>query len=90
MLQDLGRRLCNCLRHLRAFGGEPAHQETMDYFRAGFNEIKVPMVLYLNPGPGANVSIPTTIALSKLKGIDYIKESSRDLSRVSRLVAELN
>jgi len=47
------------------------------------------MVLYLNPGPGANVSIPTTIALAKLPGIHYIKESSRDLSRVSRLIAEI-
>ena len=87
--QDLGAQAVQLLAPLRAFGGEPSHQETLDYFGAILSEIKVPMVLYLNPGPGANVSIPTTIALSKLKGIDYIKESSRDLSRVSRLIAEI-
>jgi 4-hydroxy-tetrahydrodipicolinate synthase len=87
--QDLGAEAVQLLAPLRAFGGEPSHQETLDYFQAVLDQIKVPMVLYLNSGPGANPSIPTTIALSKLKGIDYIKESSRDLSRVSRLVAEI-
>ena len=87
--QDLGAQAVQLLAPLRAFGGEPSHQETLDYFQAVLAEIKVPMVLYLNPGPGANVSISTTIALSKIKGIDYIKESSRDLSRVSRLIAEI-
>jgi 4-hydroxy-tetrahydrodipicolinate synthase len=87
--QDLGAEAVQLLAPLRAFGGEPSHQETLDYFQCVLDQIKVPMVLYLNPGPGANVSIPTTIALSKLKGIDYLKESSRDLSRVSRLIAEI-
>lgn len=87
--QDLGAQAVQLLAPLRAFGGEPTHQETLDYFQAVLKEIKVPMVLYLNPGPGANVSIPTTIALAKLPGIHYIKESSRDLSRVSRLIAEI-
>jgi 4-hydroxy-tetrahydrodipicolinate synthase len=87
--QDLGAEAVQLLAPLRAFGGEPSQQETLDYFQAVLDQIKVPMVLYLNSGPGANPSIPTTIALSKLKGIDYIKESSRDLSRVSRLVAEI-
>jgi 4-hydroxy-tetrahydrodipicolinate synthase len=87
--QDLGAQAVQLLAPLRAFGGEPSHQETLDYFQVILNEVKVPMVLYLNPGPGANVSIHTTIALAKLKGIDYVKESSRDLSRVSRLIAEI-
>jgi 4-hydroxy-tetrahydrodipicolinate synthase len=87
--QDLGAEAVQLLAPLRAFGGEPSHQETLDYFQAVLDQINVPMVLYLNSGPGANPSIPTTIALSKLKGIDYIKESSRDLSRVSRLVSEI-
>jgi len=87
--QDLGAQAVQLLAPLRAFGGEPTHQETLDYFQAVLKEVKVPMVLYLNSGPGANLSIPTTIALAKLPGIHYIKESSRDLSRVSRLIAEI-
>jgi len=46
--------------------------------------------IYLNPGPGAEVSIADTIALAKLPGVQFIKESSRDLARVSRLIAEID
>lgn len=87
--KDCGAEAVQLLAPLRAFAGEPSHQEAIDYFSRVLEEISVPMVLYLNPGPGANISIPTTVALSKLKGIDYIKESSRDLSRVSRLISEI-
>ena len=87
--QDLGAESVQLLAPLRAFAGEPTHQESIDYFSRVLEEISVPMVLYLNPGPGANISIPTTIALAKLPGISYVKESSRDLSRVSRLIAEI-
>ena len=45
---------------------------------------------YLNPGPGAEVSIPDTIALAKLPRVQFIKESSRDLARVSRLIVEID
>ncbi len=48
------------------------------------------MTLYINPGPGADVSIPATIAIAKIDKVHYIKESSRDLSRVSRLIAEID
>ena len=32
------------------------------------------MTLYLNPGPGADVSIPDTIALAKLASVQFIKD----------------
>ena len=41
-------------------------------------------------GPGADVSIPTTIALAQLPRVALIKESSRDLARVSRLIVEID
>ena len=53
-------------------------------------ETSLPITLYLNPGPGADVSIPDTIALAKLPRIAFIKESSRDLARVSRLIVEID
>ena len=77
------------LAPLRPFGGEPTQGELIAYFEAVARESHLPMVLYLNPGPGANVSIPATIALSQLERIKYVKESSRDLSRVSRLISEV-
>jgi 4-hydroxy-tetrahydrodipicolinate synthase len=36
------------------------------------------------------VSIPDTIALARLPGVQLIKESSRDLARVSRLIVEID
>ena len=60
------------------------------YFEAVGRETKLPITLYLNPGPGAEVSIPETIALAKLPYVQLIKESSRDLARVSRLIAEID
>jgi hypothetical protein len=40
--QDLGAQAVQLLAPLRAFGGEPSHQETLDYFQMVLNEIKVP------------------------------------------------
>ena len=42
------------------------------------------------PGPGADVSIPDTVALAQLPRVEFIKESSRDLARVSRLIVEID
>ncbi len=53
-------------------------------------ETTLPITLYLNPGPGADVSIPDTIALAQLPCVQLIKESSRDLARVSRLIVEID
>ncbi len=84
-----GAAAVQLLAPLRPFGGEPTQDELIAYFEAVSRETRLPFVLYLNPGPGANVSIPDTIALSKLDCVKYVKESSRDLSRVSRLICEI-
>lgn len=87
--EKIGAQATQLLAPLRPFGGEPTQSELLAYFEAVSRESHLPMVLYLNPGPGANVSVPTTIALSQLERVKYVKESSRDLSRVSRLIAEV-
>ncbi len=87
--EQLGADAVQLLAPLRPFGGEPTQDELIAYFDLVSRETHLPVVLYLNPGPGANVSIPATIALSKLERVKYIKESSRDLSRVSRLISEI-
>ena len=84
-----GAQAVQLLAPLRPFGGEPTQSELIAYFEAISRETPLPIVLYLNPGPGANVSVPATIALSQLERVKYVKESSRDLSRVSRLIAEV-
>ncbi|RDE07859.1 dihydrodipicolinate synthase family protein [Pelagibacterium lacus] len=87
--KDRGAEAIQVLAPLRPFGGVPTEADLVTYFEAVAAETDLPIVLYLNAGPGADPSPAATIALSKINKVDYIKESSRDLSRVGRLVAEI-
>ena len=86
----LGAAAVQVLAPLRPFAGPPTQADLIAYFEAIGRETKLPITLYLNPGPGADVSIPDTIALAKLPQVQLIKESSRDLARVSRLIVEID
>jgi len=85
-----GAAAVQILAPLRPFAGPPTQADLIAYFEAIGRETKLPMTLYLNPGPGADVSIADTVALAKLPKIQLIKESSRDLARVSRLIVEVD
>src|SRR5438128_4000061 len=85
-----GAAAVQLLAPLRPFAGPPTQGVLIAYFEAIGRETKLPITLYLNPGPGADVSIPDTIALAKLPQVQLIKESSRDLARVSRLIVEID
>ena len=85
-----GAAAVQLLAPLRPFAGPPTQADLLAYFEAIGRETKLPITLYLNPGPGADVSIPDTIALAKLPQVQLIKESSRDLARVSRLIVEID
>ena len=85
-----GAAAVQLLAPLRPFAGPPTQADLIAYFEAIGRETKLPITLYLNPGPGADVSIPDTIALAKLPQVQLIKESSRDLARVSRLIVEID
>jgi 4-hydroxy-tetrahydrodipicolinate synthase len=87
--QSLGSQSVQLLAPTRPFGGAPSTADLVGYFEAVGREIDVPIMLYLNAGPGADVSIPATIELASLDCIGFVKESSRDLARVSRLIEEI-
>ncbi|MBL0419200.1 dihydrodipicolinate synthase family protein [Ramlibacter sp. AW1] len=89
LAEDIGADAVQLLVPLRPFGGEPTTAEMVAYFESVARETRLPMLLYLNPGPGANVSVAATIELSKLPQVQYVKESSRDLSRVGQLIVEV-
>jgi 4-hydroxy-tetrahydrodipicolinate synthase len=61
------------LAPLRPFAGPPTQADLLAYFEAIGQETGLPITLYLNPGPGADVSIPDTIALAKLPKVQLIK-----------------
>ena len=85
-----GAAAIQVLAPLRPFAGPPTQADLIAYFETIGRETRLPITLYLNPGPGADVSIPDTIALAKLPSVQLIKESSRDLARVSRLIVEID
>lgn len=88
--EDLGAAAVQVLAPLRPFAGPPTQADLIAYFEAVGRETRLPITLYLNPGPGADVSIADTIALAKLPSVQLVKESSRDLARVSRLIVEID
>jgi 4-hydroxy-tetrahydrodipicolinate synthase len=88
--EELGAAAVQLLAPLRPFAGPPTQADLIGYFEAIGRETRLPITLYLNPGPGADVSVPDTIALAKLPCVQLIKESSRDLARVSRLIVEID
>jgi 4-hydroxy-tetrahydrodipicolinate synthase len=85
-----GAAAIQLLAPLRPFAGPPTQADLTAYFERVGRETSLPLTLYLNPGPGAEVSIADTIALAKLPRVQFIKESSRDLARVSRLIVEID
>jgi 4-hydroxy-tetrahydrodipicolinate synthase len=88
--ESLGAAAVQLLAPLRPFAGPPTRADLIAYFEAVARETSLPITLYLNPGPGADVSIPDTIALAQLPSVQLIKESSRDLARVARLIVEID
>src|SRR5262244_973470 len=88
--ERLGAAAVQLLAPVRPFAGPPTQADLIAYFEAVARETRLPIALYLNPGPGADISIPDTIALAKLSSVRLIKESSRDLARVSRLIVEID
>jgi 4-hydroxy-tetrahydrodipicolinate synthase len=90
LAESLGAAAVQVLAPLRPFAGAPTQADLIAYFEAIARETRLPITLYLNPGPGADVSVPDTIALAKLPQVKLIKESSRDLARVSRLIVEID
>ncbi|MET0629431.1 MAG: dihydrodipicolinate synthase family protein [Xanthobacteraceae bacterium] len=88
--ERLGAAAVQLLAPLRPFAGPPSQSDLVAYFEAVSKETALPITLYLNPGSGADVSIADTIALARLRRVQFIKESSRDLARVSRLIVEID
>jgi 4-hydroxy-tetrahydrodipicolinate synthase len=90
LAEDLGAEAIQVLAPLRPFGGPPGLKDLIGYFEAIAQKTQLPIVAYLNPGPGAEVPLGWTVELARLDRVRYFKESSRDLRRVSRLIVEID
>src|SRR3989442_14678765 len=67
--ENLGAGAVQLLAPLRPFAGPPTHADLIAYFEAIGRETKLPITLYLNSGPGADVSIADTLPLAELPGV---------------------
>jgi 4-hydroxy-tetrahydrodipicolinate synthase len=86
---QLGADYVQLLMPLRPWGGQPTTQELYDYFGEIAVQCPLPIVAYHNPGPGADPTIEATIRLSTIPKIHAFKESSRDITKISRLIEEI-
>ncbi len=90
LAEDLGAHAVQALVPLRPFGGQPSRSEILRYFESLGKRTRLPLVVYMNPGPGAEVPPAVVVELSRMERVRYFKESSRDLRRVGRLLEEVD
>ena len=90
LAEELGAAAIQLLAPTRPIGGVPTLTELERYVDLVARETSLPVMLYLNPGPGATVSPEETVALAAHDAVQYLKESSRDLARVARLIDEID
>jgi 4-hydroxy-tetrahydrodipicolinate synthase len=90
LAEDVGASAIQVLAPQKPTGGSPTTRELVRYIELIARETALPIILYLNAGPGADLSVQTTLELAKLDPVHFLKESSRDLTRVSRLIAEID
>ena len=86
---SVGGDMIQVLMPLRPWGGEPASEELVAYFDEIASNSHLPVVAYHNPGPGADPSVASLIKLSQIPGIQCFKESSRDITKITRLIEEI-
>ncbi len=78
------------LAPLRPFGGKPSGRQLVDYFKEAAASTSLPVLCYLNAGPGADVPPDTMVEIARIDSVKYFKESSRDMRRVGRLIEEID
>jgi 4-hydroxy-tetrahydrodipicolinate synthase len=84
-----GADLVQALMPLRPWGGQPTTGELVAYFTEVAERSPLPLVAYHNPGPGADPSIDSYIRLAEIDRVQYFKESSRDITKITRLIEEV-
>lgn len=70
------------------YGGEMTKDELATFYEDVVREVKVPVVLYNDPTvTGADLTPELVGRLAKIDRIDYIKDSSYDITRVHQMMA---
>lgn len=73
----------------RPSGGKPSTAELVAYFEAIGRESPLPIVAYVNPGPGTEPSLAALTELMKLEHVVAVKESSRNQRYLGLLIKDV-
>lgn len=87
---DAGATYVQVLLPKRPWGPEASVREVVTYFERVTEVSPLPVVVYHNPSRGSDPSVQALIRISELDGVVGFKESSRDMSRIGRLIAEID
>ncbi|MCC5948358.1 MAG: dihydrodipicolinate synthase family protein [Nitriliruptoraceae bacterium] len=87
---DAGADLAYVLMPTTPWGGQPSRGALVTFFTEVTERSPLPVVAYHNPSNGADPDIATLVELSRLDGIVGFKESSRDITKISRLIHEVD
>jgi 4-hydroxy-tetrahydrodipicolinate synthase len=86
---NVGGDLIQVLMPIRPWGGQPTIAELVQFFTEVSSASPLPVVAYHNPGPGADPPLDAFVRLSELNNVDYFKESSRDVTKITRLIEQI-
>jgi len=86
----VGGDLIQVLMPLRPWGGQPTIAELMEFYTQVASTSPLPVVCYHNPGPGADPPQDAFVKISEIENIRYFKESSRDITKISRLIEQID
>ncbi len=85
----VGGDLIQVLMPIRPWGGQPTMADLIQFFTEVASVSPLPIVAYHNPGPGADPPLDAFVRLSELNQVDYFKESSRDITKITRLIEQI-
>ena len=85
-----GGDMAQVLMPLRPWGGQPTIAELMEFFTQVASASPLPIVVYHNPGPGADPPNDAFVKISEISNVRYFKESSRDITKISRLIEQID
>ena len=86
----IGGDMAQVLMPLRPWGGQPTIAELMEFFIQVASASPLPIVVYHNPGPGADPPNDAFVKISEISNVRYFKESSRDITKISRLIEQID
>jgi 4-hydroxy-tetrahydrodipicolinate synthase len=86
----IGGDMAQVLMPLRPWGGQPTIAELMEFFTQVASASPLPIVVYHNPGPGADPPNDAFVKISEISNVRYFKESSRDITKISRLIEQID